>query len=86
MRMREADKPFLIKFWRGRGSKKGTVKTVHRARSGFPSGSKKKKSRSHKVDFKTSALIPITDVETNQYITCYRPLICQFNNFKVVHS
>lgn len=89
IRSNEEGKPFLLKFIRAKKSgngEKGSHKVVAKAlygRSvrlgdGSPTGARG-------VHHKTSGTIPITDTETNQYLTLLISHLVQFNSFKIKH-
>ena len=81
----------VLRFVRGTGKKRGTIKTVAKARYGAPrrvtkgkgkSGSGRSKKHKLHVDAGT---IPMTDTERNIYFTPLISHIIQYNNHQVIH-
>ena len=89
MRSNEEGRPFLLKFIRATKSKngaKGSYKTVAKAlygRSVRVGDGIKKNSTS--VHHKSAGTIPITDTETNTYMTPKISHLVQFNSFTIKH-
>lgn len=80
-----APQPFLIKFVRGTGKKRGSIKTVAKAVKGAPKGRIKARTGQSIGLHKERHTIPITDLETNEYLSPLISHIIQFNQFKVFH-
>ena len=89
IRSNEEGRPFLLKFVRAKksangakGSHKVIAKALYgrsvRVGDGPPSGSRG-------VHHKTSGTLPITDTETNTYLTPLISHLVQFNSFKIKH-
>jgi hypothetical protein len=88
-----AERPFLIKFVRSRGSKagpKGSIKTVAKAGYGKPASPDRKKQKksftARKKGLHTEkGTLPIYDLETGRYLSPLISHIIQFNQYKVIH-
>lgn len=76
---------FLLKFIRSTGKKRGSIKTVAKARKGAPRQKRKPGSVNPTTLHKERGTIPITDIETSQYLTVLVSHIIQFNQYKVIH-
>lgn len=82
----EADaKPFLLKFVRATGSKRGSIKTVGKCIKGAPRRALKKRTRGGRGLHKVNYTVPVTDLEMEEYLTPLISHITQFNQFKVIH-
>jgi len=89
IRSNEEGRPFLLKFVRSNKSKngeKGSIKTVAKALYGrsVRIGDSNRKNASS-VHHKSAGTIPITDTETNIYMTPLISHLVQFNSFKIKH-
>ncbi len=83
-----AGETYLIKFVRGTGRKRGSIKTVAKVRYGAP-GRKDASSNSAERAAKRTHVIkgtwPLTDAETGQLLTPLISHIIGFNEYKVYH-
>lgn len=88
IRSNEEGKPFLLKFIRSKKSAngaKGSFKVVAKSLYGRSVRVGDGDSGSRGVHHKTAGTIPITDTETNQYLTPLISHLVQFNSFKIKH-
>jgi hypothetical protein len=85
-----ASDTFLIKFVRASGKKKGSIKTVAKARYGAVkpkdrgNGMPKPSENTPRLHVDAGTL-PMTDTERNSYFTPLISHIIQFNQYKVIH-
>lgn len=81
----------VLRFVRSTGKRRGTIKTVAKARYGAPrrSGGRgqakgKPRKKQHKLHV-DAGTIPMTDAERNVYFTPLISHIIQYNNYQVIH-
>ena len=86
-------KGFRLGFVRATGKKQGTIKIIERARKGPSDSYHRPRSRTSgvrgpntkKQKHKTHMTLPITDLETNTYMTPKISHMIIFNNAKIKH-
>ena len=83
------DRTFVIQFVRsttGKGGKKGSIKTVSKARYGRSTTTLSTTTRPKKISLHiSSGTLPMTDSETEQYFTPLISHIIGYNGRKVRH-
>lgn len=82
----------VLRFVRSTGKRRGTIKTVAKARYGAPRRAggrgrgkgKRQPRKQHKLHV-DAGTIPMTDTERNVYFTPLISHIIQYNNYQVIH-